>query len=504
MHLKEYFYDKNVPDNTQTNRFRLPSTWSPGIGRDKFLDCYINAVDKTILEGSSSNKKLRSNITKLERDAINALRHDKNIVIFQADKGAAVVVQNKTDYLAEAYNQLNGKDENGDDVYLHVAHDPTAGFVAKVTEAVYQALHTGTIDEETAKYLIVKDAKAGNIYFVPTIHKPQRPPPARPICNTISSATTNISEWVDDQLQPLVTKLPSYLKDDNDFLRKLNDLNSNHTLPPGTLLVTWDVKSLYTNIPHEGGTKACNHFMTLDNFPDNKIQTILSFIKLVLTCNNLVFQGNHFIQQTGTAMGTRMAPTYANLYMGYLENELLDKSPLKPLVWKRYIDDIFFLWTHGVNKLNDFLQQCNSFDPHIKFEQTFSPTTIPFLDVHVIIKEGKIETDLYTKPTDTHQYLNWTSYHPRHTKTAIPYSLALRLRRICPNDHYFENRVKDLHNILLERGYKSGLVKESITMARVITREEALSTEYNNKSSNRVPLVVTYNPALPNLHKILN
>ena len=65
MRLKEYFYDKNVPDNTQTNRFRLPSTWSPGIGRDKFLDCYINAVDKTILEGSSSNKKLRSNITKL-------------------------------------------------------------------------------------------------------------------------------------------------------------------------------------------------------------------------------------------------------------------------------------------------------------------------------------------------------------------------------------------------------------------------------------------------------
>ena len=95
-------------------------------------------------------------------------------------------------------------------------------------------------------------------------------------------------------------------------------------------------------------------------------------------------------------MGTRMAPTYANLYMGYLENELLDKSPLKPLVWKRYIDDIFFLWTHGVDKLNDFLQQCNSFDQHIKFEQTFSPTTTPFLDVQVIIKEGKIETDLYT------------------------------------------------------------------------------------------------------------
>ncbi|KAL9966489.1 hypothetical protein ACROYT_G024571 [Oculina patagonica] len=317
-------------------------------------------------------------------------------------------------------------------------------------------------------------------------------------------ATTNISEWVDDQLQPLVTKLPSYLKDDNDFLRKLIDLNSSHTLPPGTLLVTWDVKFLYTNIPHEGGMKACNHFMTLDNFSDNKIQTILNFIKLVLTCNNLVFQESHFVQQTGTAMGTRMAPTYANLYMGHLESKLLAKSPLKPLVWFRYIDDIFFLWTHGEIKLNEFFQQCNSFDPHIKFEQSFSLTDIPFLDVQVMIKDGKIETDLYTKPTDTHQYLNWTSCHPRHTKTAIPYSLALRLRRICSTNNYFENRIKELHAILLERGYKNRLVKESITRARSKTREEALHTDNNNLNSNRVPLVVTYNPALPNLHKILS
>ena len=156
----------------------------------------------------------------------------------------------------------------------------------------------------------MENAQPGNIYFLPKIHKPQRPPPARPIWNTIKSATNNISKWIDDQLQPLVQKLPSHLKDDNDFLCKLVELNNNHTLPPETILVTWDVKSLYTNIPHDGGMKACDYLMRLHNFANDKRETTIQFINLVLTCSNLTFQGKHYVQQTGTAMGTRMAPIY--------------------------------------------------------------------------------------------------------------------------------------------------------------------------------------------------
>ena len=66
----------------------------------------------------------------------------------------------------------------------------------------------------------------------------------------------NLSRWVDIQLQPLVTNLPSYLKDDNHFLRKINKINKNHTLPQDASLVTWDVRSLYTNIPHKEGLEA--------------------------------------------------------------------------------------------------------------------------------------------------------------------------------------------------------------------------------------------------------
>ena len=273
-----------------------------------------------------------------------------------------------------------------------------------------------------------------------------------------SGLTTNV--------QPLDEHLPSHLKDDNDFLRKLLEVNNNHTLPPETLLVTWDVKSIYTNIPHDGGIKACDYFMRQNHFTDNKRETILKFINLVLTCNNLTFQGKHFTQQAGTAMGTKMTPSYANLYMGHLEDRLLRQTTEKPLVWFRFIDGVFFIWTHGKEKLTQFFNQCNIIDPHIKIEQTTSTTKFPFLDVQVINDNGKISTDLYTKLTDTHQYLNWTSCHPRHTKTSIPYSLALRLRRISSNNHFFEKRARELQNVLLYRGYKNKLIKECIMKAR--------------------------------------
>ena len=99
--------------------------------------------------------------------------------------------------------------------------------------------------------------------------------------------------------------------------------------------------------------------------------------------------------------------------------------------------DIFVIWTEGSDKLKVFVDYLNNLHPTIKFTCSHSLTNIPFLDVMVSLKDGLIETDLYTKPNDKHQYLLISSCHPTHTKRSIPYSLALRLRRICSdNDTY--------------------------------------------------------------------
>ena len=80
-------------------------------------------------------------------------------------------------------------------------------------------------------------------------------------------------------------------------------------------------------------------------------------------------------------------------------------------------------------------------------------TSIPFLDVNFSLHNGKIVTDLYTKPADKPQYLLHSSCHPIHTKRAIPFSLALRLRRICSTNETFTLRTNELIDYPYKRGY---------------------------------------------------
>ena len=223
---------------------------------------------------------------------------------------------------------------------------------------------------------------------------------------------------------------------------------------------------------------------------------------MILGMNNFSFNGQHFLQTHGTAMGTRMAPSYANLFMGNFEQLAIENAPLKPFVWWRYIDDIFMIWTEGEDNLKTFINYLNSIHPTIKFTHEYSNSSnqsLPFLDVQVHLNYNQIQTDLQPKPTDKHQYLLKSSCHPAHTKRTIPFSLALRLRRICSTDHFFNKRCYELINYLALRGYSRRLLKREVNRVRNISRQEALKPRpQTNNQSARTPFVITFNPALPN------
>ena len=105
----------------------------------------------------------------------------------------------------------------------------------------------------------------------------------------------------------------------------------------------------------------------------------------------------------------------------------------------------------------------NSIHPTIKFKHEFSNSShqsLPFLDVQVHLDNSLIETDLHTEPTDKHQYLLKISCHPAHTKRTIPFSLALRLRRICSTDDFFNKLCDKLINFLELRGYSRHFFKK--------------------------------------------
>ena len=134
-----------------------------------------------------------------------------------------------------------------------------------------------------------------------------------------------------------------------------------------------DVSSLYTNIPNDEGIESIQETLSTNGNPPATTDIMTSFLLLILTLNNFTFNGNHYLQVKGCAMGTKCAPSYANLFMGkfekkYIYNRIKNKSKL----YLRFIDDIFMIWTPSKEDLLNFIQEINQVHQSIKFIVEYS------------------------------------------------------------------------------------------------------------------------------------
>ena len=157
--------------------------------------------------------------------------------------------------------------------------------------------------------------------------------------------------------------------------------------------------------------------------------------------------------------------------------------------------------THGVEKLEEFLQFINGAHDTINFTSEYSEKSINFLDVQVSISEnGEVSTDLYTKPTDTHQYLQAESCHPNHIKKSIPYSQALRILRICSDLDTAKERCDTLTSNLTKRGYDKKKVQAEVNRA---IQNYTNPPPPRENSGRRLFFTTDYHPALPDIKGIL-
>ena len=141
----------------------------------------------------------------------------------------------------------------------------------------------------------------------------------------------------------------------------------------------------------------------------------IKMAEFVLKNNYFKFNGQGKQEISGTAIGTKFAPTYARVFIDDVENKFLETQSLQLLIQFWYIDDLFFQ-THGEEKLQLFLTNLNNYNPYIKFTYGFNKEHILFLNVIVSFCDGKLTTDLHAKLTDSHQYLHYTPAHPNNTK----------------------------------------------------------------------------------------
>ena len=274
-----------------------------------------------------------------------------------------------------------------------------------------------------------------------------------------------------------------------------------------------DVSSLYTNIDHNEGAEAC--YVKLEERKNKTITSVVlkSLILLVLKSNAFRFGNTVYHQLMGTAMGTPMAPNYANLFMTKFETDLIESyyksKGVRPLVWYRYIDDIFFIWNEGPEKLSDFLDYAQNFSAskkmksNIKFDVNQSIDQVNFLDVAVRINGTSLETSLYSKPTDAHMYLNTSSNHPKHVIKNIPKGQFIRIRRICSNTDEYRGNAQILSNYLEKRGYDRKALVEVIKEVSQIDRKDLLLDRARTIKDPQTIFVTEWHPSLSRLPSIL-
>ena len=456
------------------------------------------------------------NLTQHERLELQLLTGTfrEHTIIQKADKGSAIVLLSRHNYVAEVKRQLNNPEN-----YQYLGASGIARSTREEIIPILQTLHhTGYLTKAELAYLSgPEDFRPRLFYTLPKIHKPQHKwtipgvlPPGRPIVSDVGSETYRVSRYLDYFLRPLACKHPSYIKDSFDFAKLIDEL----TIPPGAILVTADVESMYTNIAHEPGmaaVEACleSNPVTLDSEdgPQMKRPPTYSFMKLLelcLTRNDFYFDGEFFTQRKGVSMGKIFAPNLANIFMAQWENRMLHQDSLSrasveaPHTYKRFLDDIFMIWTHGPQALQRFMTYLNQSDPCITLTEEWSFTSVDYLDMTLYIdpdEPSRIQRKVYHKPTDTLELLRTDSHHPRHTFKGLVRSQIIRYHRLSSTEMNFLQSWRQLSHVLRGRGYSRNLL--SSTFKRTYT-------ELLNKKSATDPVSNTSLPVTPKNTKHLS
>ncbi|XP_063775638.1 uncharacterized protein LOC134911273 [Pseudophryne corroboree] len=357
------------------------------------------------------------------------------------------------------------------------------------------------------KTLIQQHPVAPVLYTLPKIHKHPTAPPGRPIIAARESIYYKISQYLDVFLQPVVQSQKTYLKDTISLIIHLQSLP---VLPSNAFLCTLDIVSLYTNIPHSGGLSAVTTLLSSSPlYTGSELSFFIKLLELTLKRNYFLFDSRWFVQQQGCAMGSCVAPAFANSYMFeverqalFNEKEVAEKIPF----FVRYIDDLFLIWLGTETEFQDLMTRVNSMDSTIKFTYCMSTQCVNYLDVQISLQEGNIHTSLFKKSTDRNTILHGSSQHPASTKKRLPFSQFLRIHCISDDINNTTKEIDIMMRQFLTRGYKLDDMMEANRKVMAIPRSETLISTKNSRKASKgdtIPFVQQYNSASPMISKVV-
>ena len=200
------------------------------------------------------------------------------------------------------------------------------------------------------------------------------------------------------------------------------------------ILVSFDVVSLFTNVPIGEAVDVIRELLRDDE--DLVTRTPMSpdrigeLLELCLRSTYFSYNGEFYEQSEGAAMGSPVSAVVANLYMEFFEEVALRSAPVRPRLWKRYVDDTCCIVKKGTAEV--LLEHLNKIRPSIQFTLELEKDgTLPFLDTHLRRKgDGTLDVTVYRKLTHTDRYLNFRSHHPTHVRRGLVRCLYDRARKV--------------------------------------------------------------------------
>ena len=363
-------------------------------------------------------------------------------MILTTDKGVALIIMHKKDYIQKAEELLNTN------TYKKITEDPTNKHKNRLVNILKNIKSEGGLSEETYKKLYPTGAVSPKFYGLPKVHKPGIP--LRPIVSSTGTATYNTAKELARILKPLVGSSIHHVQNTRDFVEQMKETR----LKQGECIISYDAAALFTSVLMQPVINIIKERLAKDrelykrtSMNINHISTLLEFC---LNSTSFVFQGQYYQQMEGATMGSPLSPIVANIFMEKFEKDALDTAPHPSSLWKRYVDDTFVIQDEQHN--DEFFHHINSIDPSIKFtaETTRADGSMPFLDTLVTPQsDGSLATTVYRKPTHTNQYLQWDSHHAIANKYSIISILLRRAKHICSNQQQMEEEQQQIQRALV-------------------------------------------------------
>ncbi|CAB4026981.1 Hypothetical predicted protein [Paramuricea clavata] len=284
------------------------------------------------------------NLSRLEEKALKSLRGNKDILITKADKGNAVVVMNRADYQNQVNEMLEDKN-----IYTHITdkrRNPTSKTELELQDRLLRLKDTGHLTENQYKSLRPSDSYPAAFYGLPKIHKipliekvdhftvdTNVKIPMRPINSCIGSPNYQVSKHLASVLKHLYEG-DHAVRNSKDFV----DFVMTQTVEPDEQIVSFDVTSLFTSIPVDLALKIVKE--ELENTEIWKehtkltIEQIYSLLAFVLKNSFFVFNGKHYHQISGCAMGS---PTHHHVIPDI--QQFMERASEKVDLIQLYCDD---------------------------------------------------------------------------------------------------------------------------------------------------------------------